>query len=209
VLRSFQRASYAIDTEGHFALASADYCHFTSPIRRYPDLMVHRAVAALVQGRLKPGGEDVDADALQRDADFLSTRERIAQAAEIELRLILVLLHLSQKKGELFGGIITGVTDFGIFVQTPKFLIEGLIRLPDLGDDWWEVVAAEGKVRGDLSGKVFRIGDSLEVRIDGVDMPRRQLLLSPSYMPARLDRGQPPRRRSVPPAKKLPKKKSK
>jgi len=166
--------------------------------------MVHRAMEALVKGYLKKG-DSVDPEPLQKAADFLSIRERIAQAAEIELRLTLVLLHLRDKKGELFAGVITGVTDFGIFVQTPKFLIEGLIRLPDLGDDWWEVTATEGKVRGDLSGRVFKIGDTLEVRIDGVDLPRRQLLLSPSYMPKKPDRqGTPPDRFSrpaVPPAR--------
>ncbi|MCK9522381.1 MAG: VacB/RNase II family 3'-5' exoribonuclease [Proteobacteria bacterium] len=178
VLRAFQRATYSIDEEGHFALASADYCHFTSPIRRYPDLMVHRATKALLRQTLRPGSDDIDTEALQRDADFLSTRERIAQAAEVELRLVLVLLHLAEKKGETFRGVITGVADFGIFVQTPQFLIEGLIRLSALGDDWWEVMPTEGRVRGDISGRVFRIGDTLEVRIDGVDLPRRQLLLS-------------------------------
>lgn len=176
LLRSFQRAVYSVEMEPHFALASPAYCHFTSPIRRYPDLMVHRMVAAFLRGTLK--GEAQSAEGISQKATFLSSRERIAQAAEQEVRMVLVLGYLENKKGETFNGVITGVTDFGMFVQSPKFLVEGLIRLQDLGDDWWNVSGEQGKIRGEMSGKVYKVGDILPVRIERVDIPRRHLDLS-------------------------------
>ncbi|MBN2718429.1 MAG: RNB domain-containing ribonuclease, partial [Deltaproteobacteria bacterium] len=182
ILRSFQRASYAVEREGHFALASRFYCHFTSPIRRYPDLVVHRHIETLLNNEPFDTSSAYEA-AQKEDAAIFSAVERSAQAAETELRLVLVLQFLQEKTGELFNGIVTGVTDFGLFVQHPKFLIEGLVRLQDLGDDWWEVSSDEGKVRGEYTGKVFRIGTVIEVRIDGVDTARRQLMLTPSWMP--------------------------
>jgi ribonuclease R len=185
LLRSFQRATYSIEPEPHFALSSPHYCHFTSPIRRYPDLLVHRAVAAYLRGELKDG-DSADAHSLAEKAEFLSTRERVAQAAEQELRLVLILGHLKEKRGALFNGVITGVTDFGIFVQSPQFLVEGLIRLPDLGDDWWHVSAEQGKVRGEISGKVYKVGDTLPVRIERVDIPRRHLDLALKETPRKV-----------------------
>ena len=185
VLRSFQRAVYSTDDEGHFALASRHYAHFTSPIRRYPDLVIHRQIQNIIdkkgfgdKGKLKKELDEL--------ASHLSAQERIAQNAETELKLVLVLQHLSTKTGEIFDGIITGVADFGLFVQHPVFLIEGLIRLTELGDDWWEVSTEEGKVRGEYSGKVYKIGSVINVRIDGVDIPRRQLGLSPSWTDRKL-----------------------
>ena len=182
ILRSFQRASYALDREGHFALASRFYCHFTSPIRRYPDLVIHRHIETLLNNEPFDTSSEY-ATAQKEDAAMFSMAERSAQAAETELRLVLVLEYLKGEQGELFNGIVTGVTDFGLFVQHPKFLIEGLVRLQDLGDDWWDVSSEEGKVRGEYSGKVFKIGTVIEVRIDGVDTARRQLMLTPSWMP--------------------------
>lgn len=185
VLRSFQRATYSIEREGHFALASKFYCHFTSPIRRYPDLVVHRLIDTLL-AKEPFDYSDEFVSAQKADAAVFSTVERSAQAAETELRLVLVLEFLKSQKGELFSGVVTGVTDFGLFIQHPKFLIEGLVRLQDLGDDWWEVSSEEGKVRGEYTGKVFKIGTAVEVRIDGVDSSRRQLMLSPSWMPQKI-----------------------
>ncbi|MBN2531096.1 MAG: VacB/RNase II family 3'-5' exoribonuclease [Deltaproteobacteria bacterium] len=187
VLRSFQRASYALEREGHFALASKFYCHFTSPIRRYPDLVVHRLIETLLRKDSFDTSSEYEAQQ-KEDAAIFSAVERSAQAAETELRLVLVLEFLKAKTGELFNGIVTGVTDFGLFIQHPKFLIEGLVRLQDLGDDWWEVSVDEGKVRGEYSGRVFKIGSVIEVRIDGVDTARRQLMLSPSWMPKKVEK---------------------
>jgi ribonuclease R len=194
LLRSFQRARYSTADEGHYALASRDYCHFTSPIRRYPDLTVHRALAAAPAGRAAAADPDeraARAEALERLADALSAAERRAQSAESEARLVLVLGLLAGRVGQTFAGVITGVTEFGLFVQSPEFLVEGLIRLPDLGDDWWEVSAERGEVRGRTSGRRYRIGDPLEVRIAAVDIPKRRIDLAPAVA----DGTTPPRRR--------------
>jgi len=178
VLKTFEQAQYSPMQIGHFALASRHYCHFTSPIRRYPDLTVHRLLTEHIHGRLDTRPPE-DLSALTQLGEDCTAAERRAKAAEEELREVLVLQLLATKVGESFDGVITGVTNFGIFVQSPRFLIEGLVRLADLGDDWWDVAARYGQIRGQRSGKVYRIGDILPVRILGVDVARRQLNLLP------------------------------
>jgi ribonuclease R len=174
LLRSFEQATYSNEPEGHYALASAHYCHFTSPIRRYPDLLVHREIARYLAGeRASRAKSDWKR---QRDlADGLTAAERNAAAAEAELRLVLVLGYLARRIGDEFDGVVTGVADFGIFVQWPRLGVEGLVRLRDLGDDWWEVSAESGRVRGQVSGRSLRIGDPIRVRVDAVDLARRHL----------------------------------
>ena len=178
VLRTFQAAEYSPGAIGHFALASDCYCHFTSPIRRYPDLTVHRLIAEHCRGTLDDRPPE-DISALTQLGTDCTAAARRAEAAENELRDVLVLELLAQKVGEGFEGVITGVANFGIFVQSPRYLVDGLIRMPDLGDDWWEVDARRGLVRGEHTGRRFHIGDRLAVRIAGVDKARRQLNLVP------------------------------
>ena len=174
VLRTFQQAVYSPMQVGHFALASSCYCHFTSPIRRYPDLTVHRLVAELCRGTLDARPPE-DVAVLRELGERCSAGERRAEAAEEELREVLVLQMLSGRVGEQFDGVVTGVGNFGLFVQSPKYLVEGLVRMQELGDDWWEVDAARGQVRGQQTGRTFRIGDVLPVRIAAVELARRQL----------------------------------
>jgi len=182
VLRTYQQAEYSPMRTGHFALASTHYCHFTSPIRRYADLTVHRMVAEYCRQRLDTRPPE-DMSELITLADHCSQASRRAEAAERELREVLVLQLLVTKVGEGFDGVITGVTNFGLFVRMPRFNIEGLVRMQDLGDDWWDVDPRTGTIRGQRSGQVMRIGDVLAVRIAGVDVARRQLNLV-------LDRGE-------------------
>jgi len=193
VLKSFQQAEYSPMRIGHFALASECYCHFTSPIRRYPDLTVHRLVERLVRG------EDLDGDdpaAVAKLGEHCSMTERRAEAAEDELRTVLILQLLAGKVGEVFQGVVTGVANFGVFVQLARFGIEGLIRMQDLGDDWWEVSPRTGEVRGERSGRRFRIGDVVAVRIASVNLPARQLNLVPERASAQArTRGRKGRRR--------------
>jgi len=179
ILRSLQRAIYSTSPGGHFALASDHYCHFTSPIRRYPDLVVHRALDLLASGRRPEPVEVEEGEVSPLDAlaAEMSRKERGAEAAEQELKLVLVLHHLATKVGEEFEGVVTGVADFGLFVQVPRFLVEGVVKLADLGDDWWEVSAERGAVRGETTGRTIRIGDRLEAKIMEVDVPHRRLVL--------------------------------
>ncbi len=177
VLKTFRQAEYSPMQIGHFALASDCYCHFTSPIRRYPDLTVHRLVALHCRGELDNLPPD-DVSELTRLGENCTAAEKRAEAAEQELREVLILQLLESKVGETFEGVITGVTNFGMFVQSPQFLIEGLLRMEDLGDDWWELDAKHGTLRGEHTGRKFRIGDVLSVRIAGVDVSKRQLNLA-------------------------------
>ncbi len=179
VLKTFEQAVYSPMQIGHFALGSEHYCHFTSPIRRYPDLTVHRLFADYCRGRMSTRPPE-DLSELTKLGDHCSGAERRAQAAEDELREVLVLQFLATKVGETFDGVITGVTNFGMFVQSRRFLVDGLVRFQDLGDDWWEVDARRGCVRGEMSGQSFRIGDVLTVTIAAVDVARRQLNLAPA-----------------------------
>ncbi len=176
LLKTFEQAEYSPIQIGHWALASDAYCHFTSPIRRYADLTVHRLVAELCRGTLRTRPPE-DMSALVKLGESLTAAEKRSEAAEREVREVLVLQLLATRLGETFNGVITGMTNFGLFVQSPQFLIEGLLRLEELGDDWWEVDARRGQVRGERTGKVFRIGDLIPVIIADVDLPRRQLNL--------------------------------
>lgn len=182
LLRSLKKAKYSIEEEGHFALASRAYCHFTSPIRRYPDLVVHRMVSnyLLANRRDKKSESDdergarEDEEKLEELAEHCSETERRAEAAEWELRQVLLLQHLSEKVGEQFKGVITGVTSFGPFVQSPRFLIEGLVPRDTLGG-WWEVDTGKGTMVEETTGMTLRLGDPVEVTIARVDVAQRHL----------------------------------
>ena len=178
LLKTMQRAEYSPMQIGHFALASDAYCHFTSPIRRYADLTVHRMVAEHCRGNLKTRPPE-DVSALVILAEECTAAAERADAAEKELNQLLVLQLLAKHVGEIHDGVVDGISNFGIFVELPKYGIDGLIRLEDLGDDWWEVSTKTGKVFGERSGQVFRIGDPLRVKIVAVDVAARQLNLVP------------------------------
>jgi ribonuclease R len=183
VLRSLSRAEYSPQVVGHYALASEHYCHFTSPIRRYADLMIHR----LLEEYFRAGGgkqrkvklEHVISEGeLAEVGKHLSFTERRADDAERELRQVKVLELLVSHVGEDFAGVVTGITNFGIFVQISKYLIDGLIRYEDLMDDWWDVDVMAGVVRGQRTGRKIGIGDLVTARIAKVDPARRQLDLA-------------------------------
>ncbi|HVT91087.1 MAG TPA: ribonuclease R [Tepidisphaeraceae bacterium] len=193
VLKSLTRAEYSPQPLGHFALASEHYTHFTSPIRRYADLTIHRLLNQYLEAtfsrdvkhRASSGKkrkitlEDIPSeDDLYELGKHLSFTERRSEDAERELRKVKVLELLQQHIGDEFTGVVTGITNFGIFVQISSWLIDGVIRYEDLLDDWWDVDERAGIIRGQRSGRKIGIGDVVKVVIVKVSVPRRELDLA-------------------------------
>jgi ribonuclease R len=179
VLRSFEKAVYAPLHIGHYALASTHYCHFTSPIRRYADLTVHRMLQYVLDKRPDQALQTSAALDLAEIARRISFTERCAEDAERELKTVLILQMLSQHVGDELDCVITGLTGFGAFVQCRKYGIEGLIRTPDLGADQWKFNERAQCIVGERSGVCLRLGQGLHVRIISVNVPARQLNLAP------------------------------
>jgi len=209
VLKSLTRAEYSPQVLGHFALASKHYGHFTSPIRRYADLTIHRLLDSYLAAQERQGGRGgkksrklelddvIPFDALVELGRHLSFTERRAEDAERELRKVKLLELLEKHVGEDFRGVVTGITNFGIFIQLTAYLIEGLIRYEDLMDDWWDVDERAGRVRGQRTGTKIGIGDLVTARVARVDPARRELDLSIVELvgrPGRLGGGAAPQR---------------
>ncbi len=171
VLRSMQRAVYGPAEEGHYALASECYCHFTSPIRRYPDLTVHRLLSSLLAGT-KPRN---DYDELVLLAEHCSDREQRAEAAERDLTKLKLLAYMADRIGEEMDAVITGVESFGLFVQGLGIPAEGLIHVSTLDDDDYRFDRTAHTLAGFRSGNQFRLGDVVRVAVAHVDVDRREL----------------------------------
>ena len=179
VLRSFEKAQYAPLNMGHFALASTHYCHFTSPIRRYADLLVHRVLEFYLQDNTETAKQQAATQDLTEIGKQITFTEQRAEDAERELKTVLILQLLSKKINQELDCIVTGLTNFGVFVQCKKFGIEGLIRMNDLGPDLWQYDDKTQSIVGQNSGSSVRMGQSLKVKIVSVNIPARQLNLSP------------------------------
>ncbi len=171
VLRSLQRAVYSPEVEGHYALASDTYCHFTSPIRRYPDLTVHRLLEAILVKKRAPN-ELSDLVVL---GEHCSDRERRAEAAERELTKLKLLTYLSTRIGQELEAVITGVEEFGLFVQGVAMPAEGLIHITSLADDYYHYDKKAHTLTGRRAGNAFRLGDPVRVTVARVDVDRREL----------------------------------
>lgn len=176
VLRSMKLAKYSPENSGHFGLASRCYCHFTSPIRRYPDLLVHRALKELARKGEVPASRKADlAAALPMLGQHTSEMERTAEEAERKVVELKKLQFMIDKIGMEFTGHITGVTAFGFFVEIDEFFVEGLVRLTSLYDDYYDYDEGAHSLVGSHTGKVFRLGDRVEVSLEKVDLERRQM----------------------------------
>ena len=179
-LRAMPQARYQPFNEGHFGLASQAYCHFTSPIRRYADLLTHRSLKTSLGigvGAL-PAGQK-----LLRIGDQINRRERAAMACEREMDRRMGCLALLPRVGEHFKGMVAGVTDFGIFVELANMPVEGMIRIDDLGDDWYDFDQHTMSLVGQRSGVMWRMGQSLEVALAEVNLGRLEIRLMPLELP--------------------------
>ncbi len=169
LLRAMQQARYTPTPLGHFGLATDCYTHFTSPIRRYPDLVVHRVLTHALGG---PGQVPDDLAAIAAHA---SQRERVALAAERDIVRLKQLQFMADKVDREYDGFVSGVTGFGFFVALREVFLEGLVHVSTLGDDFYEHVEGQHQLRGRRTRRVFRIGDPVRVRVAGVSVERRQI----------------------------------
>jgi ribonuclease R len=171
LLRSLKQAVYSPVDEGHYALASDNYCHFTSPIRRYPDLTVHRQIGQWLRtGRC--GGDETELIAL---GDHCSKMERRAEIAERELVKLKLLAYMEERLGTELEVIITGVADYGFFGQAVHMPIEGLVHISTLTSDYYYYEEATHSLIGRRTNQRYRLGDKVRVTVVRVDMQRRQL----------------------------------
>ncbi len=173
LLRSLKQAIYSTENLGHFGLASTCYTHFTSPIRRYPDLIVHRLLEkALLKSSQKT---ETDLESLKEMAQHCSQMERKSMQAEWEIRDLYVALFMKDKLGEEYDAIISSVTKFGFFVELEPYFVEGLVHLSTLKEESYEFDDKRHELRGRHSKKSFKIGDQVRVQVAKVDIERRQI----------------------------------
>jgi ribonuclease R len=182
LLRTLKQAVYDVVNVGHFGLASPAYLHFTSPIRRYPDLVVHRLLKQLLRREGMPagGGEVVAGPVPQREelarwASDSSAYERRAMEAEREVVDMYRAYLMRDRIGEEYDGVIVGVTNFGLFVEIPEPFVEGLIKVDTLGGDAWVYDEQKLRLVGRSSGRSFALGDAVRVRIENVSVARRKI----------------------------------
>ena len=168
-LRSMQRAKYSTSCLGHFGLASKYYCHFTSPIRRYPDLQIHRIIKECLHGKLKTSRAEHYHKILPEVAMRSSSRERLAEEVERETDKLKKAQYMSRHIGEEFSGVISGVTEWGIYVELPN-TVEGLVHISKLSDDYFTYDEDVCELIGKRTGRRYVLGQKVDVRVSGVDM---------------------------------------
>lgn len=194
LLRSMKQAVYDPENRGHFGLALASYAHFTSPIRRYPDLLLHRAIKYLIakeegtlQGNTTPtGGFHYDMQQMLQLGQHCSMTERRADEATRDVADWLKCDFMQDQVGETFTGVISSVTGFGFFVRLTDLFIDGLVHVSTLDNDYYRFDAIGQRLIGESGGKAYRLGDTVEVRVDAVHMDERKIdfaLISSSRKP--------------------------
>ena len=174
LLRSMSHAEYTPKNIGHFGLALDAYAHFTSPIRRYPDLLVHRAIRHILRGG-KAGNYGYDGRAMEQLGSVCSEHERRAEDATREVEAWLKCQYMEDKVGEQYDGVITGVTNFGVFVQLPELQIDGLVHVTSLQNDYYRFEASSQSLIGDRSGTQYRLGDRLTIVVSRVDLESKRI----------------------------------
>lgn len=169
-MRSMAKAEYSTENIGHYGLAFDFYTHFTSPIRRYPDVMVHR----LLQHYLNKG-KSADRDLYEEKCKYASQRERVAADAERDSVKYMQVKYMAKHADQEFKGVISGVTEWGIYVELIDNKCEGLVRIRDIRDDYYSFDAKNFALVGENSHNVLQLGDEVVVRVKNADLERKQL----------------------------------
>jgi ribonuclease R len=174
LLRSLKQARYSPECTGHFGLAARYYCHFTSPIRRYPDLIIHRIIKEYINGQI----DENRVTRLHKEVEYASKQssemERVAQEAEREVDDLKKAEYMSERIGQVFDGIISSVTSFGLFVELPN-TIEGLIHISNLDDDYYIYDEKHLSLIGEKTKKIYRLGDDAKIKVAKVDIELREI----------------------------------
>ena len=177
VLRTMKQATYTPVNEGHFGLAFEDYAHFTSPIRRYPDLLVHRAIKRVLnKSSREPSGKMIEF------GTHLSMTERRADDASRDVEQWLKCEYMGDKVGESFYGVISGVAGFGLFVELSEVFVEGLVSIRDLKDDYFIFDDVHHQLKGQRVGKIYRLGDMIKVKVAAVNLDDRKIDFIPDFI---------------------------
>jgi ribonuclease R len=171
LLRSMSQAVYSPDNKGHFGLAYDAYAHFTSPIRRYPDLLVHRSIKHVLNTR----NPQVNDGYFTQAGEHCSMTERRADDATSEVTDWLKCEFMMDKVGQEFDGKVSGVTSFGVFVELKDFYVEGLVHISILPDDYYQFDAVRHVLSGERTGRSFRIGDETKIQVARVDLDKCEI----------------------------------
>ena len=173
-LRSMKQAKYSVDSSGHFGLACQFYCHFTSPIRRYPDLQIHRIIKEQLRGRLKESRIEHYDKILPEVARHSSEMERRADEAERETEKLKKAEYMQSRIGQCFEGVISGITSWGIYVELPD-TVEGMIHVSKLAGDYFYYDESSYEMVGRDSGKRYKLGEKIKIRVDGIEKMTRTI----------------------------------
>ena len=174
LLRSQSLAAYRAENEGHFGLALAAYAHFTSPIRRYPDLMLHRVIHWAIR-RGEPGERVYTRQQMEQHCEQCSAFERRAEDASRDVDDRLKCIYMERHLGEVFEGMVSGVTSFGLFVQLDMGAVNGLLHVTSLPNDYYHFDPVSHRLTGERSRRAFQLADRVRVRVTGVNVSDRTI----------------------------------
>jgi ribonuclease R len=174
LLRAMKQARYHSENIGHFGLAADEYTHFTSPIRRYPDLWVHRVLTSYLEGKADDQALNRWRSKVSMVGESASQREREAMDAERDSVALKEAQFMADKLGEQYEAVISGVTNFGLFVELPN-LIEGLVRLEDLPSDYWIFDPLHYRLKGQRTGREYQLGHTVQVEVIRVDVALKRI----------------------------------
>ena len=174
ILRSMKQAKYTVDCTGHFGLAAKYYCHFTSPIRRYPDLQIHRIIKENLRGKMLEAKIRHYDQILEEVARQSSAMERRAEEVEREIVKMKKAEFMKQQVGETFEGVISGVTEWGLYVELEN-TVEGLVHVNTMTDDYYTYDREQYLLKGDMTKKVYAMGQKVKVRVEGADIQTKSI----------------------------------